>query len=73
MPQDKSGHEYFEVENIRVTALDNTWDGTPGIRIQAYKGQGKSLFQGAELPIKDRDTAYQFVRAVMQALETAGI
>lgn len=73
MPKDQTGNEYFEVGNIRVTALDRTWDGVPGIRIQAYKGTGKSLFLGAELPIKDRDTAYEFIRAIVQALEVVGI
>jgi hypothetical protein len=73
MPTDQSGQQYFDVENLRATALPQTWASVPGIRIQAYKGAGNSLFQGAEIPIKDGDTAYRFVRAVMQALESAGI
>ena len=70
MNKDKSGNDYYEVGNIRITALENTWDdGKPGLRIQAYKGSGKSLFQGAELPIPDKASAYDFIKEMMNALE----
>lgn len=48
MPQDGSGNTYFDVENIRITCVPETFDGNPGLRIQAYKGQGNALFPGTE-------------------------
>lgn len=73
MGRDSSGNTFFDVGNIRVTALPDTWAGKPGIRIQAYKGQGDALFQGAELPIEDRAAAYDLIRALGHALEEAGV
>ena len=35
MPTDSSGHEYFDVEDIRVTVVSHTWDGAKGLRVQA--------------------------------------
>lgn len=66
---DKSGNTFFEVGNVRITAVPSTWDGSPGIRVQAKKGKGDSLHQGAELPIPDKETAYDFLRALHAALD----
>ena len=49
---DSSGNEYVDVGNIRITAIPKTWDNEkPGLRIQAYKGKGDALFQGAEMSL----------------------
>jgi hypothetical protein len=66
---DSKGNEYFDVENIRVTCVGKTWGGDSGIRIQAYKGTGKSLHQGAELPVPDAATAYKLIAAIVAAFE----
>ena len=71
---DGPGHSYFDVENIRITCIPQTWDNNkPGLRIQAYTGSGDALFQGAEIPIPDKATAYEFIKAIAQALELNGI
>jgi len=71
---DGSGNTYYDVGNIRITCIPQTWDNNkPGLRIQAYKGSGDALFQGAEIPIPDKATAYDFIKAVAEALETNGI
>lgn len=69
---DSAGNAYVDVENIRVTAVPKTWSGDAGIRIQAYKGDG-GLHRGAELPIPDKSTAYDFLRAIQRALEENGL
>lgn len=66
---DGKGNEYFDVENIRVTCVGKTWGGDSGIRIQAYKGTGNSLHQGAELPVPDAATAYKLIAAIVSAFE----
>lgn len=70
--QDGSGNIYFDVGNIRVTAVPKTWDNCPGIRVQAYKESG-GLHQGAELPIPDKQIAFDFLSAIHKALEHCGI
>jgi len=67
--KDGKGNVYFDVGNIRVTTLPKTWDGNPGIRIQAYKGDGNKLFQGAELPIANKETAFDLFAAIHKAIE----
>ncbi len=71
--KDKAGQVYFDVENIRITVIPKTWTGESGIRIQAYKGKGKKMFQGAELPLGKKSKAYDFLTAIHQALEKAAI
>ncbi len=76
---DKSGNDYYETGNIRITVVKNTWNNQPGIRIQAYKneayknGQNKSLFPGAELPIPNAGAAFDLIKAIIKALEDCGI
>jgi len=67
---DAKGNVYYDVANIRITALPNTWDDHPGIRIQAYTGEGNKLFPGAELPIPDKETAFNLLAAIHKAIET---
>lgn len=66
---DSKGNTYYEVENIRVTCIGETWGGDSGIRIQAYKGEGKKLHRGAELPISNEATAYKLIAAIVAAFE----
>jgi len=66
---DSKGNIYFNVKNIRVTVLHKTWNGSSGIRIQAYKGKGSSMFQGAELPIPDKNVAFDLLVAIHKAYE----
>jgi hypothetical protein len=73
MPTDNSGNEYFQVENIRITAVPKTWNNKPGLRIQAYKGKGDALFQGAEIPIPNKEIAYELIKAMAKALEIIGL
>ena len=74
METDNAGNNYFDVENIRITALPRTWDNNkPGLRIQAYKGKGEALFQGAEIPVADKQTAYELIKAIAKALEAIGL
>lgn len=66
---DQNGNVYFDVGNIRITAIPETWDGNPGIRIQAYKGDGNKLYQGAELPVESKETGFDIVAALLKAIE----
>ena len=70
--KDGSNNSYFDVGNIRITSVKKTWDGKPGLRIQAYKPDGR-LFQGAEIPIKDKNTAFDLVNGICRALDIVGI
>ncbi len=67
--KDGKGNIYFDVGNIRITCIGSSWDGGPGIRVQAYKGSGRSLHRGAELPVPDASTAYNLIAAIVSALE----
>jgi hypothetical protein len=72
--RDSADNVYFDVGNIRVTAIEKTWDEEKrGIRISAYKGKGKALFQGAEIAIPDKQTAYDLIRAITNALNSIGL
>ena len=73
MPQDGRGNTYFDVENIRITCVPETFDGNPGLRIKAYKGQSNSLFSGAEIPIPDKSTAFDLLKTISKALEANGL
>ena len=72
--KDASGNSYVDVRNVRITSVPSTWDaGSPGLRIQAYKGNGDSLFPGAEIAIPDKATAYDFIRAISCMIHKNGI
>ena len=66
---DSKGHQYFDVHNVRVTCIGETWGGSSGIRIQAYTGNGNQLHRGAELPVPDKATAYDIIAAIVAALD----
>jgi hypothetical protein len=71
---DSAGNTFYEVGNVRITCIKQTWDnGKPGLRIQTYKGAGRALHQGAEIPIPDAATAYEFVKAIMKVFELLGL
>lgn len=67
---DSRGQAYFDVGNIRVTAIGKTWGGSSGLRFQAYSGKGNALLRGAELPVPDPATAYQLMTSIVAALQT---
>jgi hypothetical protein len=68
-----AGNVYFDVLNVRIICLRQTWAGTPGIRIQAYKGNGSGLYQGAEIPLANQGAAYQFVKALFATFGQLGL
>lgn len=63
--KDGSGNIYIEVNNIRVTQIPVTWAGVPGLRIQAYTGEGKKLHKGAEIPISKNETILDLISAII--------
>ncbi len=71
--QDEPGHNFIEIENIRLTYIsaadrsqDKDWAGSDVMRIQAYKGDGKSLFMGAEIPITSPEVMIDLIAALCQ-------
>lgn len=71
---DGSRNTYANVRNLRITAVPQTWDGdAPGLRIQAYKGNGDSLFPGAEVAIPDKTAAYEFIEAITSMISELGV
>ena len=74
MPRDGSGNEYIEVESynrenevehIRLTFVQNGFDGTPSTRIQVRDGLGH-LRQGPEVPTR---VASQVVKSLIDLLQ----
>ena len=74
MPRDGSGNEYIEVESynrenevehIRLTSVQNGFDGTPSIRIQVRDVSGH-LRQGPEVPTR---VASQVVKSLIDLLQ----
>ena len=64
---DKAGNSYYDVANVRITIIQRTRDGHPGLRIQAYK-EGRGLFQGAEIPIPDKIIAFDLIQSLLQGI-----
>jgi len=74
MKKDQANHLYTEVENIRITYVpakdrgkDADWAGSDVIRLQAYKGVGKSLHMGAEMPVQSPTAFVELITALCQA------
>ena len=70
---DSKGNVYLELENIRISFVksskrisENDWPGCDVLRIQAYRGEGKSLHMGAELPIKSKDDIIELVDVLVE-------
>lgn len=68
---DSKGSVYIEVSNLRITYVEQKnrsslkdWPNSDVLRIQAYKGDGKKLFQGAEYPVKDEKDIYSLLQAL---------
>lgn len=68
MNKDSKGQGYQEVGNIRVTKIDKTWDGNPGLRFNAKKGEGNKLHRGAEIPVPNLSTAIKLIYAIISAV-----
>jgi len=80
MPVDSSGNLYAEVDNIRITyvqaarrADDKEWAGSDVMRIQAYKGEGKRLFPGAEFLVSDDLSFVRMVEALCEVYRTGRV
>lgn len=65
--------EHFDVSNVRITPVKKTWAGCPGLRIQAYRADGKRLYIGPEIPIPDTTAAFDLLKTIHQALEAVGL
>lgn len=68
---DKSGNRYLETGNLRLTFIDASkraakkdWAGQDVVRIQAYRGKGRSLHRGAEFPVGTAEAALGLVAAL---------
>ena len=68
---DNRGNPFIEVDNLRVTCVlakpsSKRW--AKGVklylRVQAYKGKGNALYQGAELPIKNQQVLLKLISAI---------
>ena len=82
-PTDSAGHEYVEVDNVRITYVPATdrkpgadWSSSDVVRFQAYKsGSGtsgdKSLHMGAELPVASPEAFIRLISAVCRLYSTA--
>jgi hypothetical protein len=73
LEKDKADHSYIEIENIRLTYIpvadrsqNKDWAGSDVMRIQAYKGDGKSLHMGAEIPISSPEVMIDLIAALCQ-------
>lgn len=69
--KDSRGNPFVEVDNLRVTCVlgrpsGKQWKKDAGLflRVQAYKGSGKSLHRGAELPIKNLQALLKLISAI---------
>lgn len=78
--KDGSGNSYIKVGNVRLTHVPaarrdphkNWAEGRDIIRINAYKGPGNALFQGAEFPVGSPAEALEFVEAFCLLARTKG-
>lgn len=67
---DSRGQKYIDVGNMRITYVEKTWDGYPGLRFQAYREQNSgSLHPGAEIPLSNVAEAYNLVAAVIRLFD----
>ena len=69
--KDSRDNIFVELENIRISyvkqsnrGLDKDWPEADVLRIQAYRGEGKSLHRGAELPIYDKENINDLINAL---------
>lgn len=65
--------EHFHVCNVRITPVEEIWDGCPGLRISGYKADGKGLHLGPEILIQDKTTVFDLLKTIHQALEAIGL
>jgi len=73
--KDSKGNIYIEVENLRISYIEQKsrsnlkdWPNADVLRIQAYRGEGKSLHQGAEYPVKDEKSIYSLFEALSKLM-----
>lgn len=77
--KDASGNSYVEVDNIRLTYVpdrrrpnEKKWVGSDVIRIQAYRGNGKSLYMGGEFPVKSDEQVVEFIHGMTHLVKNKG-
>ncbi len=69
LKRDGRGNPYSETQNVRITALPQIYSGDPGLSIRAYIGLGQRLHRGAEIPMRNKKDAYDFIRSLILAIE----
>ncbi len=67
---DSAGQKFFEMGNVRITCILKTFNGHPGLRIQACQN-GKPM-QGPEIPLADKADAFELVKAFLNGMEELG-
>ena len=70
---DSAGNAYYEVGDVRITAVPHIWcNGPSGVRIQAYRKKGRALHRGPEYATPDLTSARQLAAAIALALAQHG-
>jgi hypothetical protein len=76
--RDSRGNFYIETGNLRLTWVRTQnredakdWAESDVIRIQAYRGQGRQLHIGAELPVESGADAKDLLEAVRTLMAEA--
>lgn len=78
--KDSTGNTFIKVgKNVRLTYVpaarrdpDKLWTNQDVIRINAYKGHGEAIFQGAEFPVGTPVEALEFIEAFCLLTRTKG-
>jgi hypothetical protein len=67
---DSKGNIYIEVGNLRISYIEQKnrsslkdWPNADVLRIQAYRGEGNALHQGAEYPVENEKSIYNLFEA----------
>jgi len=69
--EDQKGQKFIIFEGVKITAVKRTYSGDPGISIRAFHEDpsiSKRTHMGPEIPIPDRETAMDFIAAILNAL-----
>lgn len=74
---DKNGNVYIEVENIRISYIEQKnrsnlkdWPNANVLRIQAYRGStSKALHKGAEYPVCDNKSINSLFEAISKLMK----
>lgn len=68
---DSKGNTYVEVGNLRISYIEQKnrstikdWPNADVLRVQAYRGEGHALHQGAEYPVENDKSIYSLFEAL---------